>query len=179
MRPVAILKTDDVAIAFLDVRIALGLDRVVGPEQIDLNPNVLTDFLQRPVEILFVVHLGEGLAVGDETKPDCVLENMQVLIGEPIVLGVDVLGNETEEAFLGGGYTVAAAHGEPEHEGLVLDHHATAKEDVDVVVRFEVGCSMKNIDARQVELGVFDKLDNQWHIVLFEAELVELRIGLL
>ena len=38
---------------------------------------------------------------------------------------------------------------------------------------------MKNVDARKVELGVLDKLDDQWHVVLVEAKFVQLRVSLL
>ena len=65
------------------------------------------------------------------------------------------------------------------HEGLVLYHHTSAEEDVNVVVGFEVGRAVKNVDARQVELGVLDKLDDQWHVVLLEAKFVQLRVCLI
>ena len=50
---------------------------------------------------------------------------------------------------------------------------------MNVVVRLEVGRAVKNVDARQVELGVLDKLDDQWHVVLLEAKFVQLRVSLL
>ena len=122
---------------------------------------------------------GEWTGVVKKTKPDGVLEDVQILVREPVVLRVDVLGDETEEALLGGRDAVAAAHGEPKHEGLVLDHHAPAEEDVNVVVCLEDGRAVKNDDARQVELGVLDKLDDQRHVVLVEAKFVQLSVSLL
>ncbi len=50
---------------------------------------------------------------------------------------------------------------------------------MDVVVRLEVGRAVEDVDARQVELGVLDDLNDQRDVVLLKAELVELGMRLL
>ena len=50
---------------------------------------------------------------------------------------------------------------------------------MDVVVRLEVGRSVEDVDAGQVVLRVLDELDDERHVLLLEAKLVELGVGLL
>ena len=98
-----------------------------------------------------------GLAVQDQR----VLADDKVrTAADPVALVAAETAEEAEEALLGGGDAVAAAHGEAQHERLVLDHHAASEQDVDVVVRLEVGRAVEDVDARQVEIGVLDELDD-------------------
>jgi hypothetical protein len=89
---------------------------------------------------------GERLAVGDMAQAHRVLVYSHVFVVEAVRLGIQIARDQREERLLERADAIGAAHRESEHERLVLRQQSAPQQDVQVVVRAQIGGAGEDLD---------------------------------
>ncbi|ABC32087.1 hypothetical protein HCH_05421 [Hahella chejuensis KCTC 2396] len=155
------------------VWITLFLDGEIRLQQVHLQANGFARILQGMIGVLFKIHRIQWRAIGNVPQSNGVFEDLQVFVVHLIDLGVEILGEEAVQTFFRRRNPVGAAHGEAQHKGFIFRRHASPQQDVDIIMRFQSGGAVEQIDAGDVKFGILHQLDNQRDVFLFQSDALD------